>query len=148
MSRSVVLIVLAVSVIGGGHSISAERSIRVVSAERALTFGSRGSFIAPQDRNSVVLVLTIRGFSEDEWNRLPLSRFTVSSGGRTFYCQLRTVMSLRPEDSVSSLAPNSALGDPRLVFLVPKEPTSFTLRFRDEPPIPFSSSPDVKSTLR
>ena len=123
---------------GALHSLGAQDRIRIVAAERGFAF-SGGNLRLPDD-NHVMLVLTVRGFTEDQWNQLPLSRFVVSDGTNTYHCQLRTAASLREVSSV--------VGEPRLVFMVPKAAMTLSLRFRSEPPIPFVSSSKIQNVIQ
>jgi hypothetical protein len=117
-----------------------QRQIRVITAERARAF----SHITPPNKDSVVLVLTLSGFTEHDWNRLPLSSFAVSSGTDRYPCQLRTAASLKPN---LFLTPNSSVGDRRVAFVVPAGATSLYLHFRDQPPIAFSPSAKIQRTV-
>lgn len=121
-----------------------QRQIRVIAAERTRSFGSGGSFISP-DTDSVVLVLTLGGFAEHDWNRLPLASFVVLAETDRFPCRLRTAMSLRPE---LRLEPNSSVGDPRVVFVVPTGVRSFHLLFQDQPPIAFEATAEIRTDVR
>ena len=123
---------------GALRTLGAQDRIRVVAAERGFAFGG-GNLRLPDD-NHVMLVLTVRGFTEDQWNRLPLSGFVVSDGTNTYRCQLRTAASLREASSV--------VGEPRLVFMVPKAALMLSLHFRGEPPIPFVSSSKIQSVIQ
>jgi hypothetical protein len=51
-------------------------------------------------------------------------------------------MSLRPEPQ------NSAVGDPRVVFVVPIGATAFSLRFQDQPPVAFEATGEIRANVR
>ena len=97
--------------------------IRVVAAERGRTFGHGTAAVTSRDDDSVVLVLTIRGFTEEGWNRLPPTWFTVTTGETRVIAAIRTASAMRPE--VFSWSQ----GEPRLAFVVPKNARVFELRF-------------------
>jgi hypothetical protein len=127
------------------RSAPGQRQIRVIAAERVRSFGGGGSLISPRSTDSVVLVLTLSGFAEHDWNRLPLASFAVAAGTDRFPCQLRTVMSLRPD---LPLDPKSPVGDPRVVFVVPTGVLTFHLLFQDQPPIAFEAPAEIRSNVR
>jgi hypothetical protein len=91
----------------------------------------------------VVLVVSVSGVGQDEWNSLALAAFSVSSSGDLrFPAVLRTAMDLKAD------APNWSVGEPRVAFFVPTDLTTFEPRYRRQPPATFTASATVKSALR
>jgi hypothetical protein len=141
MTRWIVAGLLSALVPPPGVVLAQSSPIGVVAAERGWTFGHGMMAVTSRDDDSVVLVVTVRGFTEHVWNRLPPAWFTVTTGETRVIAAIRTASTMRPE--VFSWSQ----GEPRLAFVVPKNARAFDLRFRNGDPIRFTVSDGLKTTI-
>jgi hypothetical protein len=138
---SVVLLALSTSAFGQFHS-----KLEIAAAERTHSF----AFVDAPDDQHVVLVLTLGGFSDFQWNRLGLSNFAVTAAGQTYRAQARTVRDLNPAagDEARDITMASIYGGPgRVAFIVPVSVREFEFRFRDDAPVAFAASDSIQKRI-
>ena len=141
MSRRILSCVLVLT-LGGGAITSAAPIIRVFAADRGLQWGKGSAFLpVARDNDTVVLVLTLRGFTYEEWSSPDRFKMAVVHDGIRYPERGRIL----PQRAVSGDEPplteiGSTTGLYQVAFLVPKDATEFTLEYRDRTPVRFKAS--------
>lgn len=135
-------LLLGFILLGAGHFLFAQSDakITVAIAERTKLFGLSGlPGSASESDDKTVLVLTLKGISEDKWDKLNPDSFYLTAGESRHECIIKM--------SGKFGADGKARPDYRLVFRVPKATTSFVFH-HEKTTVPFSVTGPIKENIR
>ena len=135
-------LLLGFILLGAGHLLFAQSEPRIIVAvaERTKLFGLSGvPGSASESDDKTVLVLTLKGISEDNWDKLNPDSFYLTAGESRHECIIKM--------SGKVGAGGKARPDYRLVFRAPKATTSFVLH-HEKAAVPFSVIGPLKENIR